>query len=84
MAHLVSVSQLGSLSGKSFLNVTEGYDLIGVWGSYYKRPTYLIQDEFQFHLMQFDNQEAADKWLNENKSPQGTVMKLSGGGNQDD
>ncbi len=63
MTHQVSVSQLQALTGRSLLNVEEEYDSIGVWGICYQRPTYLVTKDQQFYFHQFDNQEAADKWL---------------------
>lgn len=63
MTHLVSVSQLQAQTGKSFLNVEEGYDTIGVWGSCFTRPTYLVTKNEIFCFQQFDNQEAADEGL---------------------
>jgi len=63
MAHLVSVSQLQAKTGKSFFNVEEGYDTIGVWGNCFTLPTYLVTKNELFYFQQFDNQKAADEWL---------------------
>ncbi len=63
MAHLVSVSQLQAQTNKSFFNVDEEYDSIGIWGSRYTRPTYLVTKDEMFYFRQFDNQKAADEWL---------------------
>lgn len=69
--HHVSVSQLnGQNHGNRpdpFLNVIEdAYNGIGVWGSCYNMPTYLLQREYEFRLIQFGDQECADEWLEEN------------------
>ena len=79
--HYVSISQLQSVSYSddrptAFLNVIEdAYGGIGVWGTCYSFPTYLLQDEQQFVLIQFSDQECADEWMKEN-ADRYTVTRL--------
>ena len=76
MTHLVSVGQLQAQTGKSFLNVEEGYGTIGVWGSLSVRHTYLARNETNFYLQQFDNQKSADEWLAKFDSSEWKITKL--------
>lgn len=67
MAH-VKVFQLNdSYPGKNtFLNVDENDGHVGVWGSCYKTPVYLLQTGITFYLMEFENEEWAKEWLEKN------------------
>lgn len=77
--HSVSISQLVSDHGNAFLNVIEDKDAfgaIGVWGSLYQKPTYLIQDGIQFILIQFNDEACAKEWLEEHPKKAAKAIKL--------
>jgi hypothetical protein len=52
--------------GLAFMNVDEEYGRIDVWGSIYNRPTYLLQDGVEFHIIQFESPEYANEFFEEN------------------
>lgn len=78
MGHHVTVHQLESKTGKSFINVRDnGYNYLEVWGSVYKTPVYLATYGIEFHLFVFDDEEIAEEWLSENKNVYNHMIRIN-------
>ena len=74
----VTIRQITSKATDSgaFMNVDEEDLYVSVSMVVLRCPTYLIQDGIYAKLIQFDNQEMADEWLEEHKEDEWTVTRL--------
>jgi len=72
----VEVHQLQSKHGKAFMNVEEEYGYVGIWGSCYKTPTYLLQDGIAYTIICFDDEEYAQEWLDKNSNKYFSVIEI--------
>ena len=73
----VIVRQITQKNGDgAYMNVDEDEFSVSVWTFMHGLPTYLMQNGLEVRLIQFEDQEVADEWLEQNKSLFPKIAKL--------
>jgi hypothetical protein len=74
----VTIHQLTSKDDhKAFLNVEENFGHVKVWGCRYSSKTILaLLDNSIFELIQFDDIEYYNEWMEENKGRYQSIMEI--------
>ncbi len=70
------ISQQSNPISGALMNVDEGDLHVQVSTIIYEHPTYLIQYEIVVKLIQFDDEEMADEWLEEYQKPNWKITRL--------
>ena len=70
------ISQQSNPISGALMNVDEGDFHVRVMTIIHERPTCLIQYGINVQLIQFDDEEMADEWLEEHRKPKWKVTQL--------
>ena len=63
------------MSEKAFFNIEEVEDGIHLW-TYKSNQTYLCIENYKVHIVQFDNEAAAQKWQDEQEKNDGYYLRI--------